>query len=366
MPLPVDIRLELDGSIECNFKSFSVSLTAESIKDNSATFEVPVHNYDGKTMLRPDIKEGLKAKVYINNELRLTGELEEPNRKTSKSEACISLTVKSNGKKASNTSAKVKNGDMLNAKEQDILKELAKNGGLEIDFSELDNDKITRHVTSGFERLDLELHRMTRDRGIHLYEKADGKLLATKKEYENEGCDLVFGEHFEDCESESSNEKSSKTLNSIGTRNLSKETGYNSCFTPQQKQDVNIGLSGVLNVYCEGDQTPNSLKAHSLYDTNRRAGADRKVTITIPSLVSPSGTAWGLRFKHRIISPPHGLDDDLVIKNIELKGSKDDVSATLTFAPLTSLSGKKGKASSDGGAKEEAKKSKINEFLINE
>jgi hypothetical protein len=72
--------------------------------------------------------------------------------------------------------------------------------------------------------------------------------------------------------------------------------------------------------------------------------ADINVTIKIPSIVSPSGEAWGGRVKHHIKSPPHGVDDDMVIKKIELSGSKENVEAILTFSPLTGMTNKDGKS----------------------
>jgi prophage tail gpP-like protein len=349
------VRLELEGSIECNFSSFKIHLDAQDINRNTATFELPIHNYDAKTMLRPDLVKGLKAKVYMGEKLMLTGELELPERKTDLEDVSISLSVKSNSAKTKST-AIVKTGDMLNAKTSDILKELGKNAGVKIKIDEIEDDTVTRFTTTGLTKTDRELHLLTRDRGIHIYENAEGEIVASQKGYNETGCDLVHGVHFHKIISKFSDEKSSNKNIAFGGRNLSAETDFEASFSPNQEKKSKLNNDGLLYIFASGDQTPKSLKSRAIYEANRRATADNEVTITIPSLLAPSGEVWLAMNKHRIVSPPHGLDDELVIKTVDLHGAKETYEATLKFAPVTGFSNKENKG-------KVASKSKVNEIV---
>jgi prophage tail gpP-like protein len=341
MPLPLELKIE--GASNCLFSDFSIDISGEETS-NSAEFTIFEQIKDFNTIIRGDLKADLKAEIFINGALVFTGETESPTRTVSKTECYIEISLKSKGNKAAKTTAKLKDGEMQNAKISDILEELVKNSGLEIDTQDIDeNNTIIRETTLNLEYLDRKLHNVTRNRGIHLFEMPDGKLKATNKKYDFEGCDLIQGVHFDSIKHKEGNEKSTNKIKGMGARNLSPETEFEAIFTPEQEVDVKLEKDGELYLFFDGDQTPQSLKSASQYNANRRAGADKETTLVFGGFYAPNGDLWRIRTRHKIYAPLVGLDEFMIVKKISIKGNKNNVQTTLTLSPETSLSNKKDK-----------------------
>lgn len=350
--MTINVKLEIESRLIPIIKgSFSLSAEAGS---QSASLTIFADNIP-TSPIYAYVKKGVKAKLLIDNEVVITGEIESRSASGDKDSYAIELSLKSTPEKGLKNSAKLRNGQALKTPLKTIIQEVADNAGIKVNLKGIKKNP-TKAIYNCIGNLDTltELQNLAINNGIHMHCDHNGELVFSEENEDDYGDDLIYGKHFIKFNAKEGEEKDSKEVNAVGQKAFG-EIEREKTNPAIQKAVKKGNLDGVYEFYVDGDLDEQTLENVSTYLSNRVGGATTGIDIDFFTLSQPSGDPWRIKQKHYVQCPSENIYDDMILKSVSAEFSKDTCQVSCSFAPEKTFTNKKTSKPSQKGMIERSK-----------
>ena len=259
----------------------------------------------------------------------------------------VTITARGKTKRLVDASHQHKTGTIRNTTPGEIVRELAKPFGVEVEDKANDKTKIERATFRDGHRVEREVSRWASEANLHAFETREGKLRIAKPGEEDRGVDLILGQRILSFSSEQSEDQSHSEVTVKGQRTDPKVHGkdaINRKVTAKLEGNGGGSAFNPLITQLAGDATDERLKARAKVEQRRREEAAAEITVEVFAVTqdgSPSGEPWDIAVRHYVEVPPENVFDDFVVTELtyEVSAGGDNGSAsyktTLELKPAT-------------------------------
>lgn len=323
-----------------------------------------------------EVKSGAEILCYVGGQVAFTGKIDRRNGRGKKKKGenddatfkrsvsigkdayTITVTARGKTKRIIDSSHAHKTGSMKQVSPSNIIAELAKPFGVEVDDQAGETDKVERAVFRDGASADSEITRWGTEANLETFETREGKLAIRKPGNEPRGVDLVLGVNILEFSADQGEDTGNSEITVKGQRTDPKIHGKDAINRKlQAKLPGNMSFSPLV-IQLTGDATDVRLKNRAKVETRKRQEGDKEITIDVFHVQSPTGEPWDINVVHYVEIPPENIFDDFVVNELTYEvHEKDKLKTTLTLVPATKAEGKGGR--SDSKAKGDAQRAAL-------
>jgi prophage tail gpP-like protein len=224
--------------------------------------------------------------------------------------------------------------NMLKPTTKEAIEKLIEPWGIDLDWiaSTFQLDKV--RFRDGAKVVD-ELHRLCTENGYFIYETRDGKLKIVQTVSDQQGEPLILGQNVMSFSAEQSEEEAKSNVKVKGQRTDKKVRGEKAVLK-LEKEIHDKWVEGYIayTVQHYGDATPEALERRANFETNKRSGKSKTLTIDVFHVQSSNGEPWDIGTLHYCEIPPEGIYDVFEVTELTYHVQNDKkISTTLTLSP---------------------------------
>lgn len=249
-------------------------------------------------------------------------------------EYTVTLTARGSTKYLVDSSQQHKTTNMMQPTNRDVIEELVKPWGIELDWlaTEIKLDKA--RFRDGARVID-ELQRVATENAHFIYETRDGKLRVTDDTGRVTGESLILGDNILSFSAEQSEDKAHSKIKVKGHRSK-KDVWGNDAVKGRFKEveDAWVGSEIPLIVQHYGDATDEALERRAVFEMNKRASSSKSVTVDVFHVQPRTGQPWDIGTLHYVQVPPEGIFDVFECTELQYTVQNDQtIKTTLTLSP---------------------------------
>lgn len=337
----------LDG-VDLKIKEIEIGASAEEAVREAHAILVP-------PAMGLVVAPGDEVTIRATGDVMLTGQIRDVMPSHDADDHMLEITICSKTVDATETSIEHDSGEIRNQPLDAAAREFdSQKIGIECDE---DLPLEPRVKIKPGETLFSALERVSRGRGILIYDTPEGRLkLATKPEGTHDGA-LRFGVNIE---------RATATLTERGRYNPVIVRGQSSeaadidseRFEAEAKDDT-VSRRRPMIITLEGQATPERMQERAAWAVQRNAGAAIEVNITVTGWRDDAGKLWQPNYLVAVYDPWLGLDGSLVIKTVTFRqsseGGGEGTVADLVLVDPRALGGENPRGKSDKAYKAKSK-----------
>lgn len=221
--------------------------------------------------------------------------------------------------------------------------------GYELDWQATEIDMpIVRFADGG--RVVNELHAISNETCIFLYETRDGKIRAIDQQGTGTGDDLILGQNILDYSATQSEDQANSQITVKGQRSDPSIHGRDAVMRTKVIQDNWVTSRIPLKIQMYGDATDENLERRGKFEADQRAREAKSIAVEMFGFLQSNGEPWDIGGLHYTEIPAEGVFDVLEVSELNFSvDAKGTYKANLTLTPPASSGVAGSKLSGSGG-----------------
>lgn len=363
------VRIFIDGKELVNYTSFNLSR-----KKDDMTGQLTVEIFVGYYPTRPIIVNASVSRmvtVYVAGALAFAGKIDtrqnspvKQNRDskgrftTGKSTASgdgsmstgfspngyrITLSARGMTKYLLDSSHQHPTGTILETTNKQAIEALVADWGIELDWQATEVKMPVVRFADGGRVVD-ELHAISNETCIFLYETRDGKLRAIDRQGAETGDDIVLGQNILDYSATQSEDQANSEITVKGQRSDPKVHGRDAVNRTKVVQDKWVRSRIPLTIQMFGDATDENLERRGKFEADQRAREAKSIACEMFGFVQSNGLPWDVGTLHYTEIPAEGVFDVMECSEVNYTCDAEGTyktTVTLTPPPSDGVAGSK-------------------------
>lgn len=216
----------------------------------------------------------------------------------------------------------------------EVLKKLIEPWGIELDWQAEEVKLPIVRLNDGGRVVD-EIHKISNETCVFVYETRDGKLRVTDKPGAQMGDDLILGKNILTFSAEQSEDQANSSVTVKGQRSDPEVWGEDAVLERVRTvKDSWVTSEIPLTIQAYGDATDEALERRGKFEADKRSSQSKQVTISTFGIIQPSGLPWDIGMLHYVECPPEGVFEVLECIDLEYTvDAKGTLQTALTLAP---------------------------------
>lgn len=340
------VEVEVDGG---RFSAWEEASVTGSQKEAARSFRLKAAAEQGGRALKEQFKVGAKVKIYLGGDLVCSGFVDSYNPSLTATTATVTISGRSKGGDAVDSSVKHKTGRFKKKKPDAIAKEMVKETGIDVDItSDADDlEEIDYQVTPG-ETVFRAVEKMARQQGKTLSGQADGSIKITDaKKAKRQSGSLVEGRNIKS--GEANHNGANRHSEYIVKGQAPIGHGTDALEIEAVAKDSEVKRKRPVIVVQDQDTDKKRTKKRAKHRRDKAAGDGLKATITVQGWRDESGALWEPGKLVWTESPFLALEQEMLIESVIYSQDGSSGSETkLSLVDPRAHGGKKGKGGKSG------------------